>query len=250
MSRLKYPIISLIVFLLVWQICSSLNVISPIFFPSPLEVIKELILGLFKGEIIKDILATLIRMAIGLSLAILIGVPIGLLMGYSKKIYDWLETTIDFLRSIPPPTLFPLFMLFFGIGNLSKIFPVVFACSFYILISTMYGVRNVKKKRIISAKIHNINKFDLFRKIIIPESLPYIFSGLRMAISLSLILVIVFEMFVGTKLGLGQRIIEAQIIYNIAEMYSAIIIAGIIGYLLNKSFVFCEKKIIHWEGKF
>lgn len=250
MKKIKYTIISFTVLLIIWQLCFSLKLISPIFFPSPLEVAKELTLELIKGEILKDIAATLMRMLIGLTSAVLIGIPIGLLMGYSKTIYNFLEPVVDFFRSIPPPALFPLFMLLFGIGNLSKIFPVIFACSFYILISTMYGVRNVKKTRITAAKIHNITKFDLFKKIIIPEASPYIFSGLRIAISLSLILVIVFEMFVGTKLGLGQRIIEAQLIYNISSMYSAIIIAGIIGYVLNKAFVSFEKKIIHWEGKF
>jgi len=113
----------------------------------------------------------------------------------------------------------------------------------------MYGVHLGKELRIKAAKTMKVKGFTLFQKIVFPEALPQIFSGMRIAISLSLIIVVVTEMFIGTNFGLGRRIIDAQLVYRISEMYAVIIIAGILGYLINKGFIFGEKKIVHWRGK-
>ncbi len=90
---------------------------------------------------------------------------------------------------------------------------------------------------------------ELFRKVIFPEALPQIFSGFRVAISLSLIIVIVTEMFIGTNAGLGKRIIDAQLVYQTADMYAAILMTGVVGFLLNKIVMSIENRVVHWKGK-
>ena len=100
-----------------------------------------------------------------------------------------------------------------------------------------------------SAKIMKFGNFDIFRKIILPESLPYIFAGLRVAISYGMVIVIFSEMFIGTDSGLGRRIIDAQTVYKIPDMYAAVVLTGLIGYGLNKLALYAERRIIHWEGK-
>jgi len=244
-----YVFLSPILIIIVWYFVSFFNLINTLFLPSPDVVFIKLGKLLISGKIIPDILATLVRMFAGYFIATLIGIPIGLLMGYYKKVYNSLEFVVDFFRSVPATALFPLFLLFFGIGNEAKIAVVVFAASLIIIVNTMYGVRHGKQLRIIAAKTMKADKFDMFRKVIFPEALPEIFAGLRIAVSLSLVLVIVTEMFVGTMVGLGHIIIDAQLVYKIPEMYAAIILVGIIGYVINVAVRKLEERIVHWKGK-
>jgi len=113
----------------------------------------------------------------------------------------------------------------------------------------MYGVHVSKNLRIKAAKTMGIKGFKLFKKIIFPEALPQIFNGMRIAISLSLVIVVVTEMFIGTNFGLGYRIVNAQLVYKISEMYAVILITGVLGFLINKGFILAERKVVHWKGK-
>lgn len=247
MKRFYTALLPLMI-LTVWYFANVLQIIHPLFLPSPEIVFVTLGELLFTGEILPDAAATLARLGIGFGLAIIIGVPTGLFMGYYKKVYYSLEFVVDFFRSIPATALFPLFLLFFGIGNEAKVAVVVFAASLIIIVNTMYGVRNGKKLRLLAARTMRTNKADLFRKVILPEALPDIFTGLRIAISLSLIIVIVTEMFIGTTVGLGHVIIDSQLVYKIPDMYAAIILAGIIGFLINVGIRRVEERIVHWRG--
>ena len=247
-KKIYYVIVPLII-LVVWAILSNLKLISPLFLSTPQAVFIEVINLFASGEVLPDILFTLYRVFLGFIVACLIGIPIGLLMGYSDKIYNSLEFVVEFFRSIPATALFPLFLLFFGIGDQSKIALTAWAAGFVLIINSMYGVHLGKESRIKSAKTMRMSGFTLFQKIIFPEALPQIFSGMRIAISLSLVIVVVTEMFIGTNFGLGHRIIDAQLVYRISEMYATIFITGVLGFLINKGFIFAEKRIVHWKGK-
>jgi len=247
-KKIYYFIIPIII-VVIWFLAFNLKLISPLFLPSPQAVFLKIIQLLATTEILPDIASTLYRAFLGFIIACLIGIPLGLLMGYSDKIYSSFEFVVEFFRSIPATALFPLFLLFFGIGNQSKIAITAWAAGLVLIINSMYGVHLGKELRIKAAKTMKVKGFTLFQKIVFPEALPQIFSGMRIAISLSLIIVVVTEMFIGTNFGLGRRIIDAQLVYRISEMYAVIIIAGILGYLINKGFIFGEKKIVHWRGK-
>lgn len=233
-----------------WIIVQSLGLFGKLFVASPYEVLIALV-DLFgqKNSIIFDIISTLIRMSAGFTIAAAIGIPVGIVMGYSRTIYEMFQPLVDFLRSIPATALFPLFLLFFGINDESKIAVVVYGSGLIIIINAMYGVHHSSKTRTLYAKTLNASSSQIFRKIIFFEALPHVFVGLRQALSISLILVIVTEMFVGTNSGLGQKIFDFHLTYKIPEMFAAIIISGIIGYLLNVGFLRFEKRIIHWVGK-
>lgn len=235
-----------VVILVGWFVISGLGIISPLFLPTPLEVLSETWRLFSSLEIFPDILYTLYRTFFGFIIACLVGIPIGLVMGYSNKIYSSLEFIVEFFRSIPATALFPLFLLFFGIGDQSKIALTAWAASLVLIIHSMYGVHLGKKLRIKAAKTMNIKGFRLFQKIILPEALPQIFSGMRIASSLSLVIVVVTEMFIGTTFGLGYRIVNAQLVYRISEMYSVIILTGFFGYFLNKFILIIEKRVVHW----
>jgi ABC-type nitrate/sulfonate/bicarbonate transport system permease component len=243
-----YTLITIAMVFLFWFIITFLGLVSPLILPSPYATFAELLRLFVTGEIAPDVLMTLWRLFLSMFAAILIGVPTGLVMGYFDRIYYSLEFLVDFARSIPAPALIPLFMLLFGVGDLAKVAIVVFAIAFLIQINTMYGVKNVKKMRIVAAKTMKATKMHLFTKIILPESLPYVFAGLRITISKALTMVIVIEM-IGTGIGLGKRIMDAQLVHNTPQLYAAILISGIIGYLINKMFEKAESKIVYWSGE-
>jgi len=247
-KRFYYILIPLIL-LCLWQVISSLKLISPLFVAPPYDVLVHLVNSLTDGSMLGDISSTLYRVLVGFGFAVVIGVPLGLLMGYSSKIYNALEFTVEFFRGIPTTALFPLFLLVFGIGDQAKFAVTAWGAGLVILINSMYGVHLGKELRVRVAKTMKVKGFELFRKVIFPEALPQIFSGFRVAISLSLIIVIVTEMFIGTTSGLGKRIIDAQLVYQTADMYAAILMTGAIGFILNKLMMFVENNIVHWKGK-
>ncbi len=235
--------------LLVWYSVSTLRLVNPFFLPSPWNVFLELKNLLFSQGVYIHLAKTLYRMFSGYLLAILLGVPLGIMVGYWEKAYNSLEFVIEFFRGFPATSLFPLFMLAFGIGDAAKIAIVIFSCSLVITINTLYGVRNSSKTRQMVAETMKASKAYIFARVILPDALPYITAGLRTALSLTLIIVVILEMFIGTDKGLGHLIYNAHMTYQIPEMYATIIITGLIGYGMNKGFIKLEEEVIHWGGR-
>lgn len=244
-----YGVLGWLIFIFVWTIVSSLGIINSFFLPSFKETISELFRLLISGAILPDIYSTIIRVSIAFAIAVCVGIPLGLLLGSSRKIYEIFEPLIDFFRSIPPITLFPLFLLIFGISDKSKIIVAAIASILTIVFNTAYGVIHSKKTRTDAARLMGASKFQIFKNITFWETLPQTIVGVRTAVSLSLVLIIVTEMFIGTVSGLGARIIDFQYMYNVKGMYAVIILTGIIGYALNLLFIYLEKKVVHWSGR-
>jgi NitT/TauT family transport system permease protein len=235
--------------LLVWYLISTFQWVNPFFLPSPWNVFLELKELLFSQGVYTHLGKTLYRMFSGYILAILLGIPLGIMVGYWEKVYNSLEFVIEFFRGFPATSLFPLFMLAFGIGDAAKIAIVIFSCSLVITINTLYGVRNSSKTRQMVAETMKASNTYIFARVILPDALPYITAGLRTALSLTLIIVVILEMFIGTDKGLGHLIYNAHMTYQIPEMYATIVITGLIGYGLNKGFIKLEEEIIHWAGR-
>jgi NitT/TauT family transport system permease protein len=247
MKRIIFLILPLLL-LVVWLLLTGLRLVDAIFLPTPWSVIESMAEGFISGSLAKDMFVTIGRSLAGFLIAAAIGVPLGLLVGRIKMLSNATQPTIDFFRSIPATALFPLFLFFFGIGDKAKIAIVVYACSLIVLVNTAYGAMQVKRPRIFCAQVMGAGRFDIFWKIIIPESAPGIFAGLRVALSLSFVLIVVTEMFIGTTVGLGYQIMNAQMVYRIPDMYAGIVVAGIVGYLANRSLLSVEARVLHWVG--
>ncbi len=234
--------------LIFWWLIGANKLIDPLYFPSLPEVVNS-----FSSALTKDgfapLWATTYRTLISFVIAGLFAVPLGIFLGSNKKIYNSLEFLIDFFRSLPAPALFPLFLLFFGIGDGAKIAVAFFVAFWVILINTTYGVWNSSKLRVQVGKVFRATRLQIFKEIIIPDALPQIFVGLRVALSLALIMVVVTEMFIGTSAGLGLEIFNSYASYRIPELYAFILIVGFLGYGLSKGFLFFERKTVHWAGK-
>ena len=241
-----YKYIGLILFIFAWAIIIYGGFIDAFFVPGPIEVFLKIFEFFINGEINLDIFMTVYRIAIAFIIAVCIAIPVGLVLGAYPKLFSSSEFLIDFLRSIPASAIFPLFLLIFGVDDLSKITAVAFFICLMVLFNTVQGVIKSKKARIEAARLMGASDWQIFQKILFWESLPQIIIGLRTAVSFGLALIILTEMFIGTNYGIGRRIIDFQYTYEIVSLYAAIFIAGIIGYLLNRIFVTLEHKIIHW----
>jgi ABC-type nitrate/sulfonate/bicarbonate transport system permease component len=236
-----------ILILFIWFILSQSNIFSDLLFPGPIKTFGSFFQMIGEGEIFKDLLATFMRVFWAFLITMLVGVPVGLFLGSSRNIYESLEFLIDFFRSTPATALFPIFILFWGVGDTSKIAAAVFSCILLVVFNTAHGVMNASKSRVLVAKIMGATKIKIFKSILFWESLPQTFVGLRVSLNYCLIIIIITEMFVGTTVGLGRKIIDLQIIYDTPEMYAVVILTGILGYILNIFFASLQKKIIHWN---
>jgi NitT/TauT family transport system permease protein len=245
----KLTILGPIIILILWLVVGHLSLIDEFFLPKPEKVAIAIWVSFASKNLLADVEQTCLRWFAGLVIGIMIGIPIGIAMGASRRIYNLLEVVMEFFRSIPTITLFPLFLVFFGIGNTSKIFIAAWATVLYVFINTLYGVRHSRESRLKVAKVFRATKRQTFIKVIIPDALPSIFVGIRIALSMSLVVVVASEMIMGTELGLGRRIYDSALVFAIPEMYAAIIITGLLGYLSNKLFVIGESNLIHWGNK-
>lgn len=235
--------------LLFWYVLYWAGIVNPLFLPPPHTVMAKLFRMLLTSEVWKDIGSSLWRIVFGFLIAAGFGIPVGLLMGYYRKLNSTFELVVDFFRSLPALAIFPLLMFFFGIGDTAKIATTVFSCSLIIVVNSIYGVTSSKKTRQVVAFLMDANRREIFWKVILMDALPQTFVGMRTSLSLAVVVIVVTEMFIGTNWGIGHRIFEAQLTYRVPEMYASIIIAGLLGYALNKGFIVLERRIVHWSGK-
>jgi len=237
------------IFLALWFFVSFFHLIDPFFFPNPIIFAKELIVEFGRGSIFTDMYATVIRIAIAFAIASAAGVPLGLLLGLYKNMYRSVEFFVDMMRSTAPMALFPLFLIVFGIGDTSKIMTAALTSVFVIIFHVAHGVLHMKNSRKLASEMMGADRLTVFKNVIVWEALPSIFVGLRVGLSWVMVIIIATEMFVGTSVGLGHRIIDAQITYNIPAVYVAIFVTAFIGYLVNLFSTRIEKKMLHWVKK-
>jgi NitT/TauT family transport system permease protein len=249
MDRRLLPLIGPLLLFALWELVISARWIKPVLLPPPGETLAYLWSTVASGAILPDLVSTLWRTLAAFGIAVLIGVPLGVLLGSSELAYRSVEFVIDFFRSTPSSALIPLFMLIFGITDINKIAIASFGAMLIVLFNSAYGVMNAKKTRVMAAQIMGVSRWHVFKDVMLMESLAQTFVGLRSAVSMALVIVIVAEMFIGSETGLGHRIIDAQQVFNVKDMYSSILITGALGYLLNLAFLLVEKKLIHWSGK-
>lgn len=242
-----FPLITLSI----WWMITAFRIFSPLLFPRPEDVIATFLQLLIASHnnIWNDLAHTFVRILIGIITGTCVGLPLGLLVGYYPMLRRSCMPWIDFVRSIPVTALLPLFLLLFGLGDSAKIALAGFIVALLLIVHTSYGVIHANPTRLMIANTMSLTPWNIFRHVLFPEALPYIAVGMRLAISFAIIIVIVSEMFVGTRYGLGLRIIESQLVYATSDMYATIIITGMLGYILNRVYIFFEKRTLHWVGK-
>ncbi|MCC5811689.1 MAG: ABC transporter permease [Ectothiorhodospiraceae bacterium] len=243
------PVWGVLALLAVWWVIWAAEVANPLLLPSPQATMLSLWNGMVSGDLWGDFLSTVKRTMAGFALAAAVAIPLGIFLGSTERLYRSLEFVIDFFRSTPASALFPLFLILFGVGEAAKILVAAFGASLVILFNVAYGVMNARQTRLLAAQIMGANKLQKLRDVMFWESLPQTFVGLRNGISLTLVIIIVAEMFIGSSDGLGHRLVQAQMLFRMPEMYAAIFAAGALGYGLNWASLQVEKRVVHWGGK-
>ena len=249
LARLRVALIGPLALLLVWWLAFDAQWISHKLLPSPWATVQSLWQSVADGTITKDFNGSLYRTLYAFAIAAVAGIPVGILFGANQKIYRSIEFLVDFFRSTPATAMFPLFLLIFGIGDFAKIAVAAFAAWLVVVFNVAYGVMNARQTRILAARVIGASKLRVFGDVMFFESLPQTFIGLRMAVSVALVVIIVAEMFIGSSDGLGRRIIDSQQVFDLKAMYASIIASGIMGYGFNLFFLGIEKWLVHWSGK-
>ena len=243
------PFVGPVLLLLVWDLVVRFGLVKAILLPSPIDTVSALLSGMAGGPLLSDFGVTLWRTVQAFMIAGAVGVPLGIALGSNEKAYRSVEFLIDFFRSTPSSALIPLFMMIFGVSDINKVAIAAFGAFLIVVFNSAYGVMNARKQRVMAAKVMGASRWQVFKDVLVWESLQPTFVGLRSAVSMALVIVIVAEMFIGADSGLGNLIINTQQVMRVKDMYAAILSAGVMGYALNVLFLVAEKKIVHWSGR-
>jgi sulfonate transport system permease protein len=243
------PFVGVIGLIAVWYLAVWKQIVDPVLLPSPVDAGRALWKGMNGGALGIDFVRTVQRTVASIAIASVIAIPLGIVLGSSERLYRSVEFVIDFFRSTPASAMFPLFLVLFGVGDKTKISVAAFGAMLVILFNVAYGVMNARKTRLLAAKVMGASRPRVLFDVMLLESLPQTFVGLRNGVSLALVVIIVAEMFIGSQDGLGHRVFEAQQLFNMPEMYAAIFAAGALGYGLNLLFLVIERLFVHWAGK-
>ncbi|MDR0882691.1 MAG: ABC transporter permease [Candidatus Adiutrix sp.] len=222
----------LALFLALWETSTRLGWFSSTYLSPPSVVFQALVSLLWRGELGRHFLISLRRVLIGLSLSVVVGVTFGLFIGYFKTVERYLDLLFQAFRQMSAFALFPVFILLFGLGELSKALIIFWASLWPVLLNTCDGVKHIDKVLIQSAQSMGASRTFIFGRIILPAVAPEIFTGIRLGGSYCVMAVVAAEM-IGASSGLGYLIMYSQETFNIAEMYAGIISLAILGMGLN-----------------
>jgi ABC-type nitrate/sulfonate/bicarbonate transport system permease component len=192
-----------------------------------------------------DVLPSLLRLLAGYASAVVVGVALGVVVGTGSRIRATLEPVLEFFRAVPPPVLVPVIMLFAGIGNGMKVVVIVSGCVWPILLNTVEGVRAVDGVLSDTARSYRITGWARLRHLVLPGASPQIVTGMRQALSIAIILMVISEMFAASN-GIGFSIVQFQRSFAIPEMWSGIILLGLLGFVLSVLFTLAERRILAW----
>ena len=193
-----------------------------------------------------DLVPSLVRLAAGFSLAVVVGIAAGVLLGVSPVARRTAAPIVEFLRAIPPPALIPAAIVVLGVGDLMKVLIIAMACVWPILLNAIDGVAGVEPTLLETARSYGIAPRDRLRSVILPAALPRIFAGMRTSLSIAIIVMVVSEMVASTN-GVGFFVRESQSSFAIPEMWSGILVLGLLGYVLNLAFTYVERRLLRWH---
>ncbi|HWD06280.1 MAG TPA: ABC transporter permease [Amycolatopsis sp.] len=238
--------IAVIVLLAVWETAPRAGLVDTTFLPPFSEVVQALVQLAGDGQLAEHVQASLTRSLTGFAFAVVLAVPLGVLIGWYKPVSDVLTPLVQLFLNTAALALLPVFVLILGIGETSKIAIVFYACTWPILLNTISAVRHVDPTLIKLARSMDLGPLPLFGKVILPASVPTIFTGIRLAGASAIVVVIAAEM-VGAKAGLGYLINTSQYNFAIPQMYAGIVAISVIGVGFNQLLVTIERRFTSWR---
>lgn len=232
--------------LVIWELGSRATPALQLYFPPVSEVLGALAQSLLSGPMISHLAVTVRRFLQGYFLAALVGVGIGVVLGYFRFFHDLLAMVIEFLRPMPSVAIIPVAVLMLGIGDSMIVAVTVYATLWPVLINTIDGVRHIENVLIQTGRTFGLQRRQLLWRVILPAASPYVVTGLRIGLSIALILVTTAEMVVGSR-GLGFYILDEERSMNTSNMYGGILVVAALGYALNRLFLRAEARALRWR---
>ncbi|MDO2934534.1 ABC transporter permease [Paeniglutamicibacter sulfureus] len=239
-------LVGIVVFLGFWELMPALGVVQAKYLPPASEVIAALVTDLGLTAFWVAVGDTMAAWAIGLAIAVVAALVLGLVIGMSPFLRRFTNSSIEFLRPIPSVALIPLAVLLFGIKIESSLLLIVYACFWQVLIQVLYGVADVDNVAMQTARSYGFSYAQRVRDVVFPTMLPYLMTGIRLAASVALILAITAELLIGSP-GLGKEIALAQSGGAISGMYALILATGFLGVGINAVTRVVEKRVLSWH---
>ena len=242
-----------IALVIVWEYAARKA--GSIFFPAPSEILHRAATLWLSGppqrlflsdSVFQDVIPSLLRLMGGWALAVLIGVPLGILIGRSRNLSDLVNPALQFLRAIPGPALIPIFIILLGTESTMRVTLIAFGSVWPILLNTIEGTRTVDPVQLDTVQAFRIPRHARLWRIVLPAALPKIFAGMRVSLALAVILMVVSELVASTS-GIGYRIQNAQIMFLLTDMWCGIVLLALIGYTLNWLFLKFEGRVLGWH---
>ena len=232
--------------LLLWETASRALPGLRVYTPPISQIFASLGQLLLSGAITNHLTVSLARFVEGYLLAAAMAVSLGIILGYFHYLHSLLEMLIELLRPMPSVAIIPVAILMLGLGDSMIVAVTVYACLWPILVNTIDGVRNIERTLVDTGRTFGLSGRRILWQIVLPGASPYIVTGLRIGLSIALILVTTAEMVAGSK-GLGFFILDEERSMNSANMYAGIILVALLGYTLNRGFVLLERKTMKWR---
>lgn len=233
-------------FVVLWEALPRIGVVSDTYLSPPSQVFDAIGQLARSGDLTKHVVASLQRSLWGLLLAILLGVPLGLLMGWFQRLEATVDPILQLFRQTSALALFPVFILFLGIGEMSKI-TIIFWASFWpVLLSTISGVKQVDQLLVNSARSMGASRAFVFGKVVLPAASPSIFTGVRLSGAYCVTALVAAEM-IGAHSGLGFLTLNSQEVFQIPSMYAGILLLALLGLALNFVLTRIEKRLTRWR---
>jgi sulfonate transport system permease protein len=230
-----------------WQLAADAALISPVFFPGPDRSFGVLWEQVHEPEFWEAFGETLRRMALGFVSATLAGIVIGGAIGMSPTVHAYVAPTLELLRPLPASAVIPVFVLLLGLNDAMIVAVIAFASLWPVLLATAHGFRTIEPRLIEVSRLLGLSRLELVWKIALPNAMPDIFAGVRLALTVSLILAVVTEMLSG-MIGLGHNIMMAARAFRSADLYAGIIVLGAVGYATNVILQRVERRMLRWRG--
>lgn len=233
--------------LCLWEVICRLELVSSLFLPAPTQILSALFTMTASGEIAASLAASLVRIALGFAIGALLGLAAGLITGTSALADRLCSPVINALYPIPKIALLPLFILWLGIGELSKVTIIATGVFFPVAMNTFAGVKNVDPLLLKVAASFNASRWLTMKAIILPNALPMIFTGLRLAAGTSLLLLVAAEM-IAAQTGIGALILHYGDLMITDRLMAGVIILSLLGVVFNFILLWCEKKAVPWKN--
>ncbi|WP_432906642.1 ABC transporter permease [Micromonospora matsumotoense] len=215
------------------------------FFPDPVTIADAFVDTWVGPAFVEDVLPSLARLGLGAAASIVVGIAAGTVIGLTPWLRELLEPLLEFLRAVPPPVLIPVMMILLGITDTMKVVVIVSGAVWPILLNTIEGVRSTDSVMTETARSFRVTWWERLWFLVLPAASPRIMAGVRQALSVALILMVISEMFASSS-GLGYRIAYFQRNYLIAEMWSGILLLGLVGVFLAVAFGLVERRVLRW----